>query len=140
MALTTLDIERKLSNYKHFAGVYSIDSIPFWLINKPFGIVINLDPKWKPGSHWVAVYIPEFGPAIYFDSFGLLPPDTILTYLERNCKKYGYKYNQNVYQGDLSIKCGHFCVFFLQSCFNGIEIPLFKCKTAINEVIVNQFY
>ena len=140
MALTTLDIERKLAKFKQFEGVYPIDKIPFYLLPKPFGIVINLDPSWKPGSHWVAIYMPQIGPAFYFDSFGLRPPDLITTFLERNSRKYGYKYNRNVYQGDLSIKCGLFCVLFLRSCFKNHDIPLIKCKTTINEIILNEFY
>lgn len=140
MALTTLDIERKLGKYHQFAGVYSIDKLPFWLVYKPCGFVVNLDPSWKPGSHWVAIFMQEIGPVIYFDSFGLSPPQLIITFIERNCKKYGYQYNRNVYQGNLSIKCGHFCIFFLESCFNNMNFSLLKCRTNTNEKILNGFY
>uniref|UniRef100_A0A158P5G0 Ubiquitin-like protease family profile domain-containing protein n=1 Tax=Tetranychus urticae TaxID=32264 RepID=A0A158P5G0_TETUR len=77
MALTTLDIQNQLVKYKNFKGVYAIDKLPLTLFPKPFGIVINLDPSWKSGSHWTAVFIPIYGSGIYFDSYGQQPPEMI---------------------------------------------------------------
>ena len=45
-----------------FRGVYAIDemkSIKF--VSYPSSFVINLDPSYKPGSHWVAVYFDKNG-------------------------------------------------------------------------------
>lgn len=140
MALSTLDIQKHLSKYSNFKGVYAIDKLPLTLLPKPFGIVINLDPSWQSGSHWTAAYVPEYGNGIYFDSYGLRPPENMKTFLERNCKKYGYTYNIAVFQGDLSIKCGYFCISFLTSCFTNSTLPFIKCKTQMNENIINEIY
>lgn len=140
MALTTLHIQNYLNKYGQFKGVYAIDDLPHEIYTKPFGIVINLDPSWKPGSHWTAIFCPSYGPVIYFDSFGLSPPENIKTYMERNSQRCGYVYNHGVYQGDLSIKCGYFCLLFLESCFANENFPLKKCKQHINEHKINKFY
>lgn len=139
MALTTLDINKKLNNYTDFLGVFAIDCLPRNLPKKPFGMVINLDPSWKAGSHWTALYLPEFGSAMYFDSFGLRPPESIILFVERNCK-HGLKYNRSVYQGDLSIKCGIFCIAFLESCFGKTKFSFEKCQTSFNEYLINKLY
>jgi hypothetical protein len=140
MALTTIDIENYLRKYSQFRGVFAIDRLPFEILPKPFGIVVNLDPSWQSGSHWVAVYAPETGPLIYFDSFGLVPPENLLTFLERNTKSHGYELNKSIFQGELSIKCGHYCLLFLESCFLNYKLPLFKCKTDVNENIIKNIY
>lgn len=140
MALTTKDIKTYLDKYSSFKGVYAIDKIPIALLPKPIGIVVNLDPSWKSGSHWTAVYIPEFGQGIYFDSYGKRPPEVIVTFLERNCKLYGYEYNKAIFQGDLSVRCGYFCITFLKSCFLGTNLPLLECKTSQNENLLKKIY
>ena len=43
-------------------------------ISFPFAYIFNLDPSYKPGVHWVAVYIDKEGRPEYFDSFGRPPP------------------------------------------------------------------
>ena len=35
-------------------------------------LVINLDTKDKPGSHWVAAFVENFSKVYYFDSMGSL--------------------------------------------------------------------
>ena len=140
MALTAKDIEKYLKKYSQFKGVYAIDKLPLTLLHKPFGIVMNLDPSWKTGSHWTALYIPELGQGIYFDSYGRQPPANVVNFLERNCKNYGYEYNKAVYQGDLSIKCGYFCINFLQSFFTQTKLPILKCKTVFNENLLKKLY
>ena len=140
MALTTIDIETYMRKYSEFRGVYAIDKLPFEIFCKPFGIIMNLDPSWKPGSHWTALFVPDIGPAIYFDSFGLGPPNPIFIYLLRNSTKNGFEFNKSIFQGDLSIKCGHYCVLFLESCFQKYKLPLFECKTHLNEFIIKNIY
>ena len=42
-------------------------------ISFPSAYAFNLDPSYKPGVHWVAVYIDRKGRPEYFDSFGCPP-------------------------------------------------------------------
>lgn len=140
MAATTIDIIKRLQNYKQFKGVYSIDKLPFYILEKPFGIVVNLDPSWKPGSHWVAIYCPKYGQVIYFDSFGLQPPNQIKVFIERNVKYHNILCINSTFQGDLSIKYGYFCMLFLETYFNNQTFPLIKCQTTFNEIFINKLY
>lgn len=113
--LTTYDINTKLKNHSGFKGTYPITDLPNFLLQKPAGLVINLDPRWEEGSHWVAVYIPSRGPAVYFDSYGRYPPEPIIALMERN-SRYGWKHSTLKLQGDLSTLCGWYCIGFLKSC------------------------
>ena len=45
--------------------------VKLYILNR---IVFNLDPSYKPGSHWVAVYIDRNGLPEYFDFFGRPSP------------------------------------------------------------------
>jgi hypothetical protein len=50
---------------------------------KSIGIVYNLDPHYKSGSHWVANYIDLAGHACYyFDSYGMKPPPQVETFMK----------------------------------------------------------
>ena len=45
---------------------------------KKLGVVFNLDPHYKSGSHWTAMYTNfKNGGIYYFDSYGVLPPSEI---------------------------------------------------------------
>ena len=113
MALSTWGIQKYMKKNIYFGGVYPIDLLPYTLIAKPRSFIINLDQSWKPGSHWVAVYFPVNGPAYYFDSYGRYPPHQIITFMERNSRN-GWVYNIKKLQGNLSVKCGYYCIVFIK--------------------------
>ena len=54
---------------KIYCGIYSLDTIPP-LNNQNKLMIINLDPSYKPGSHWVALYCKDNEIVEYFDSVG----------------------------------------------------------------------
>ena len=52
-----------------FKGVYALDEIVHIKQKSfPSAYVFNLDPSYKPGSHWVAVYIDRKGHPEYFET------------------------------------------------------------------------
>lgn len=75
-------------------------------INK-MGMVINLDPHYKSGSHWVALYNDfEKNQIYFFDSFGKKPKKKIKKFINKLTKymykkKYNKKLNINKLIGDL---------------------------------------
>lgn len=102
-------------------------------INK-LGIVFNLDPHWKGGSHWVCMYC-EFPNSIeYFDSYGKnndndgKPPKEIQTFINRLFKQVDksgggennkiIKYNTNRHQFANS-ECGVYCLNYIIERLNG---------------------
>ena len=121
MVLTTREIlcivRKDAKLRKIFKGVYAIDQLPRIILDKrPCALIVNLDPSWKPGSHWVAIFLEDKGgPAHYFDSFGRPPfDDAIISFLNRHSKQ-GWIYNGTRYQSISSTLCGIYCIAFLKS-------------------------
>ena len=81
--LTTEDLNNFLRNRKDFGGVFASDSLPL-SFEKPKNFIINLDPSYKAGSHWVAVKFDLNGKACFFNSFGVPPEGSILPFIERH--------------------------------------------------------
>jgi hypothetical protein len=105
------------------------------------GIVFNLDPHDKPGSHWVCgfVDIPNKA-AYYFDSYGYEPPHQIIKFLKR-CKEQGcetIQWNDIRHQRKGS-ECGMYCLFVIicllrnQKSFHDI------CKHVVDDATMNAF-
>ena len=105
--LNTRDLERYLDKMPSFYGVFSIDRLPFVLLPRPSSLIINLDPSYKPGSHWVCCIFKEKS-AIYFDSFGRYPPPMVETFIERNEKNW--MSSEKIYQSERSMLCGYYCI------------------------------
>ena len=65
---------------------------------KEFGMVINLDPHDKPGSHWVSLYANFDKNQIYFfDSFAKKPRNKIKKFINKITKyMYNTKYNKQM--------------------------------------------
>lgn len=102
------------------------------------GIIFNLDPHFKGGSHWVSLYInlnnikkPFVG---YFDSYGYKVP-TLIAKLMRSLKlqintcELGYNARKFQY-GDS--ECGMFSMYFIICMMCGISFKDF-CKDSVND-------
>ena len=100
---------------------------------KKIGIIFNLDPHDKPGSHWVAAYINMYKKEIYyFDSYGDRTPSKIKTLVKRiqnESKKLGKKYkflvNKKRHQYSNS-ECGMYCLHFIIEMTNGTSFQKFQ--------------
>ncbi len=102
------------------------------------GMIFNLDPHFKGGSHWVALYIdihdikkPFVG---YFDSYGYKVPPLIARLmrsfkLQINTCKLGYNARKFQY-GDS--ECGMFSMYFIICMMCGISFKDF-CKDSVND-------
>lgn len=61
-----------------------IDAKGLWKDGKRrIGMVFNLDPHDKPGSHWVSMLIDKNGGIYYFDSVGKYPPGEVEQLMDR---------------------------------------------------------
>lgn len=129
--LTTIDIQRILRGVDHFGGIFPLNRLPL-VFKKPRLFIINLDPSYQQGTHWVAVHFDRLGYAYYFDSFGRPPAGQILTFLERFAPR-GYQYSKDKIQDDNSTSCGYFCVLFVKLSPKKFFKIFKKCKTANNE-------
>ena len=126
--MDTLMVRRLLKTYKCFKGVYPLDLLPYNL-TPPINIIINTDPSYLPGEHWVCVCINKDGYGKYFDSFGLPPlKKEIFNYLQKMCVN-GWSYNKIALQNISSETCGHYCVLYI----------IFRCQGLTNKVFMSQF-
>lgn len=105
------------------------------------GMVFNLDPHFKGGSHWVALYInltdinnPFVG---YFDSYGQKVP-SLIARLMRSFKlqiqtcELGFNARRFQYSGS---ECGMFSMYFIICMLCGISFKEF-CKDAVNDKVM----
>jgi len=88
-----------------------------------FGVIFNLDPHYKPGSHWVSLFInAKKGSIFYFDSAGEEIPkrimkfvDTIIDQGSKLSKPIHFTFDQNypVEHQYGNTECGIYSLFFI---------------------------
>ena len=151
--ITNLDIQNWVEYLKipNFGGVISRDQVKDCEMGHSF--VINLNESNEPGSHWVAMV---FGSdlILYFDSFGLDPPEEVLMLCNKN--RVNYAFNNTHYQSLTSVLCGYYCLFFLNetsrrlkpslahqslySIFNDVTEPLSHSDSEVNERFIKKYF
>ena len=94
-----------------FRGVFLLDTLP----NKKECGIVNFDKSGGPGTHWVAWY-KNGKTKIYFDSYGVQPPNKVAEYLESPIY-----YNANQLQPAGQVFCGHLCLHVLKELGAGHE-------------------
>jgi hypothetical protein len=90
------------------------------------GIIFNIDPHYKEGSHWVAMFIDIKKKKIYyFDSYGEKIEKEIMKLVKRiqeQSMKIGeefeYEYNKIRHQYTES-ECGMYCLYFIVKLLEG---------------------
>lgn len=121
--------------------VVAINQLPQYINpTQSAALVVNTDPSYKPGEHWVALYYDGVGKFTYFDSFGLPPRHRELTdFIERNSNT-PYSYNPHILQDLLSVACGLYAIYFIMvMCRSGnlkLALRHFKSKQWMNDKIV----
>jgi hypothetical protein len=93
------------------------------------GIIYNLDPHYKGGSHWVAVYIDlKNHKTYYFDSYAIEPPKQIATFMKwltTQDKDMKLFYNGNRFQKQNS-ECGMYSMYFILRMLAGDDFQSFS--------------
>ncbi len=101
------------------------------------GIIFNLDPHNKPGSHWVAMFIHiKKGEIYYLDSYGEKIPRQIKKFAKKvqkqslklgNKKEYKLIENKRRHQFSES-ECGMYSLYFLIQMLKGTTFKKFTSK------------
>jgi hypothetical protein len=96
--------------------------------NLYIGIIYNLDPHYKDGSHWVANYIDiARHKCYYFDSYGLEPPSQVarfMKWLTTQDPKMKLAYNARRFQFQGS-ECGMYSTYFIIRMLGGDNFRAF---------------
>lgn len=101
---------------KFYLGTFAADQIPP-LVNYPAAFVLNMDNSDKPGSHWVAVFVPEKRRVLYYDSFGVAPSNQkIQAFLDSFAEVHA---NPLTFQSIITAICGYYVIFFIYMCSMG---------------------
>ena len=94
--------------------------------------IINLDSKIGVGTHWVCYRnIDKY--CEYFDSFGLIMPNEVQTYLSSSGKQIIYS-GHEIQERD-SVLCGYWCIYYLNERQKGKTI-----LETIHNPMFNMFY
>ena len=144
--ITNFDLEKIASNYQIELKIFMKDQLDKLPINDG-NYIINLDDSKNQGTHWTALHILD-KQAIYFDSFGCVPPLNVINFVKQRAKiKLGY--NNFIIQDLKSDACGFYCiaffVFLSQSKNKDIYkstddfIKMFKDDTLKNEQILKNY-
>lgn len=96
---------------------------------KYIGIIYNLDPHFKGGSHWVAMFINLVKKeTIYFDSYGMEPPGQIqkfMKWLTTQDSEMKLKYIGRRFQYQNS-ECGMYSMYFIIMMLSGYDPTKFS--------------
>lgn len=132
-----------LKKFKSFSGVYAHDQLPKQIKRLDSGI-INLDESTGTGSHWVAYYNNGKDKDVYyFDSFGVMPDERTIKFLETSGKRI--KYNTSQIQDIVSNRCGWYTIHFLKnmnagkSFYDSLYTPYTQIPSKNNESIIQDF-
>jgi len=112
--LSNFQINEYFSKNKRFGGCYCKDELVDKKPGNKFWIINMQDSNDGNGSHWVLVYDCEKGSrgsskrSIYFDSYGISPPEEIKEFMRKSKKPLVYSDAQ--YQTLDSSNCGYYCI------------------------------
>ena len=134
-------IDYIMRKWKCYKGTYSRDNLPLKIFkDRPIAFIINTDPSYKSGEHWVALFISKTNIAEYMDSFGF---DPICCRIKKFCKLNRVKcmqINKFHIQNIFSDNCGRYCILFIQMRCKNITfnefLKLFNNNTMFNELII----
>lgn len=95
-----------------FRGVFMRDNLPLHPKTMESGI-LNLDSSEGGGTHWVC-WFKNRDTLIYFDSYGVDPPDELISYLRKPILTSSFKIQRRG-----SNYCGQLCLFVLKQLYAG---------------------
>lgn len=116
MSMNTLQIDKILRRNQttspFYLGCFSSNELVKNSKHFPQSMVVNFDPSWQEGSHWVAIFAESPISVDYYDSLGIWPP------LNENISKFlaNFKlihFNPYAFQSERSKNCGKHAIFFI---------------------------
>lgn len=140
--MNTIQINKILSRSpvtcSNYLGCFPADQIP--KVAFPSAMVVNIDPSWQDGSHWIAIFIQSNNSVEYYDSFGIWPPlnPDILRFLNNFSTII---YNEIPLQSMHSKSCGKHAIYFIfqKSLGRSFDEIISRLRHANADRLVNEF-
>jgi hypothetical protein len=101
---------------KNFKGCFMRDDLSSIQRSQNETMILNLDDNAGPGTHWTCLCLKN-NEAFYFDPFGMPPTAELEKYLNG----IPTSYSSFAIQAPDQIICGHYCIYFLFRCGQGIN-------------------
>ena len=103
------------------AEVIAKDELPLRKPEHVKAYIVNTQPSYKPGEHWVAVTFNRNGDLLYFDSYGLPPMEKeIIDFIHNHSTRWIF--NKQPLQSLYAITCGLYCIFVLDAVSRGANL------------------
>ena len=137
MKMEAAELESYLAREGLRHRVTSADLLPS-AVKRPEGLIVNTDPARRPGTHWVAFYLPGRGPVEFFDSMGF-PPEHYHPSFRNFLILHGpeYLHNSGRIQDYGSAVCGAYCLDYLTRRDRGVDFRTYLkewgCDYALND-------
>lgn len=123
---------------KFNVGVFAANRLPHNYA-LPAAFIANTDGDTKPGTHWIAFFVPSRGTMEYFDSYGLPP------LVDDHVRFLGTKTtirNDKTLQDITSTVCGEYCLLYLCTRMNNQPLSkflkIFRDDPGWNDDVVRQ--
>lgn len=122
--LNTLQLQEALKTHPvtktAFAGVYAVDQVQHCDVHPPCLVMVNSDPQWSPGEHWLLFYFVSDTLVEMFDSLGkdLSHYAPSLTHWIGQQVQEMDRMTERVQPLDSAL-CGHYCLFYAYCRGNG---------------------
>ena len=123
--LSNFDIEEIATHFNIQIAIVMKDELKNIHPTSYQNYIISLQSSDKGnGTHWMALKIKN-KECVYFDSYGFLPPEEIITFCKR-IKGSRLSYNTKQIQDLSAITCGFFSIAFLLFLQIDSSLPLYK--------------
>lgn len=138
----TMIMEKDSLTKSLFRGVFAADKLPKNVKYFPSLYIVNTGTSNTDGEHWTVIYFSRNKNTEFFDSFGN-PPDMFKfhDFVERN--SITVTFNSKQLQGNLSITCGGYCVYFALYRCRGIKMynicSKFQKDYSVNDKMISEF-
>jgi hypothetical protein len=141
--LSNYEVEKLLKKYVHGLKVYPTRARDEFKGKCPHGCgIVNLDSHLGEGTHFTLwMNIPNQKNVMYFDSFGVVPPENVARWLKTSGRHIAYSSSQ--VQPIESSLCGYFCVYVAaETLKHGFYDTLesFSTDPATNERMIIKYF
>ncbi len=142
--LSNFDIDKLLGDYPEYGGCMSKDLVNNKNCQDGKLYILNMDEFGGEGTHWVLLSTVDKDYNMYYDSFSVPMPETVLQFLKRQKKDTLCNPKYESEQDIRSVSCGYFCVFIaLLQMKMKYTVPecldFFRDDTAWNEWVMREF-